>query len=603
MMQEMRGSAGKIIMILLGLAFVAWTAFDQLQNTSGVAAGELGRVNDRAIPYEAYRQAYQELYDQAQQQIGGPLSAAQVREVEELTWNRLVSEVLIDQELERRGIGVTDAEIAQAAQWSPHPELMRNELFLTDGQFDIRKYQQFLAGPTANDELLAMLEAYYRQAIPRNKLVRQVTSGVYLSDAELWQAWRDRNETATVEYLVLDPARLVPGNVEVSEAEIREFYERNAEEFERPATARLTVASLPKAASAADTAAALQRARALRAEILGGTPFEEVAQRESVDSASAAAGGDLGTFGRGQMVPAFEQAAFGVPVGEVSEPVLTPFGFHLIQVQERTGDEVRARHILIPIGGGEEALDRLYGRADSLEALAERGGIEQAARGTGATLRQGVTASEAMPFIPGVGSAVEALEWAEDEAEEGTPGAASPLFETPEAFYIVRAEQMTPAGTVPLQTATPGIRRRLILEKKREQARAIGEQLAAQVRGGKTLQQVATERGLTVGTAGPFTRIEPNPVLGQANAAIGAAFGVPIGQVSGVAETPTSLFLIRPTARTEADRAAWEAQKEQQRAILMAQTQEDRLGRWLESLREQAEIVDRRDEVLQPQEA
>ncbi|HEX5521613.1 MAG TPA: hypothetical protein VFX29_07935, partial [Longimicrobiaceae bacterium] len=94
------------------------------------------------------------------------------------------------------------------------------------------------------------------------------------------------------------------------------------------------------------------------------------------------------------------------------------------------------------------------------------------------------------------------------------------------------------------------------------------------------------------------TRVAFNPVFGQANAATGAAFGTAVGQVSDVVETTAGLFLIRPTARTEADRAAWEAQKEQQRMIATAQLQQQLVGQWLESLREKAKIVDRRSEVL-----
>src|SRR5690606_14840744 len=214
--------------------------------------------------------------------------------------------------------------------WMPHPELMQNELFMTNGQFDISKYQQFLSGPSANEDLLLQLEAYYRSTIPRSKLIRQVTAGLYLSDAELWQIFKDQNETATVEYVPLDIAVLVPGDVEVTEREIQAYYNENPEQFERSATGRFRVAYFPKAASAADTANALAEALAVRYEILAGADFAEVAQRVSDDPGSAAAGGDLGTFGRGQMVPEFEEAAFNLAIGEVSEPVRTSYGYHLI---------------------------------------------------------------------------------------------------------------------------------------------------------------------------------------------------------------------------------------------------------------------------------
>lgn len=605
MMQDLREKT-KWIMLVVALAFVGLMVFEWGMDISGRSAGAemgaLGEVDGRPIHYQAYMEAYQNLYQQAQQQAGGrQLSRDEIRQLEDMAFNQVVNQMLIQRELERRGIRVSDTEIRQAALSMPHPELMQNELFQTDGQFDLSKYQQFLASPAVNDDLLLQLERYYREVIPQAKLMRQITAGLYLSDAALWRAYRDRTETATVDYVSLDVSRLVPGEVEISEREIREYYNAHRDEFRRPASARVAIAYLTKAPSAADTLAALERARALRAEIVGGADFAEVARRESADPGSRERGGDLGRFGRGQMVPAFEQAAFSLPLGQVSEPVQTQFGYHLIQVQERSDDQVQARHILIPIERTEESEDRLYARADSLEQVAERGGLERAARLTGAELREDVTISTSDPFVPGVGSAIEALEWAQTEAAEAAAqaGIISPLFETPEAFYVVRLAGYTPAGQIPLAEATPQIRRQLTVQKKRERAREIGQQIVAEVRAGKSLEAAASERGLQVQTAGPFTRLGFNPVFGQANAAIGAAFGTPIGQVSNVVETTAGLFLVRPTERTEADRAAWEAQKEQQRMIETMRAQQELVERWLQNLRARADIVDRRAEVLQ----
>ena len=112
------------------------------------------------------------------------------------------------------------------------------------------------------------LEDYYRGVIPREKLHRQVTAGMYISDAELRQLWKDRNETVTADYVALNLSQLVPGDVEVSEGEIREYYENNQERFRRPSTARLNLAVLSKAPTAADSAASLQRAQAVRQELV-----------------------------------------------------------------------------------------------------------------------------------------------------------------------------------------------------------------------------------------------------------------------------------------------------------------------------------------------
>lgn len=601
MMQDLREKT-KIVMIIVALAFVGLMVFEWGMDISGQSAGmqtgELGRVNGQTVSYQAYSAAYQELYNQARAQAGGELSAEQIRQLEDAAFNQVVNDILLQQEMQRRRIRVTDDEIRQAALWNPHPTLAQNELFQTDGQFDIQKWQSFLSGPSANEQMLLQLEDYYRGVIPREKLLRQVMAGMYVSDAELWQIWKDRNETVTADYVALNLSQLVPGEVEVTDAEVRSYFDRNRDRFQRAATARFNVAVLSKAPTAADTIASLQRADAVRAEIAGGADFAAVAQRESADAGSRDMGGDLGQFSRGQMTELFDEAVFSLPVGQLSEPVQTPFGFHIIQVDEREGDVARARHILIPIEPTEAALDQLYARADSLEDLAEQVGVERAARATNSVVRSGVLVSADQPLVPGVGSMLEAIEWAEDEAALDDGETISPLFETPQAFYLVEREAFTPAGTMSLQEATPEIRRQLILDKKRAQARQIGEQMVAEVRRGKTLEQAASERGLQVQSVGPVSRLSPNTSFGQATAAVGAAFGTPIGQVSDVVETPAGLFIVRPTARTEADPAEFDGQKAQLRMLLQLQQGQQEVSRFVQSLRENARIIDNRAEVL-----
>jgi peptidyl-prolyl cis-trans isomerase D len=601
MMRNLREKT-KWVMLIVAVAFVGLMVFEWGMDISGTSiagqTGELGRVNGEPVTYEAYSAAYQQLYEQARTSVGGAqLTRDQIREIEDRAFNEVVNEILLTQEMRRRGIRVSDREVVQAAQWMPHPDLMQNELFQTNGEFDINKYQQFLSSPAANEQLLMQLEQYYRSTIPRSKLIRQVTAGLFVGDAELWQLWRDQNETAVAEYVQLNVSILVPGDVPVTEREIRTHYDRNREQFQRPATARVTLAYLPKT-SPADTAIALQRARAIRQEIVAGADFAEVARRESQDPGSREQGGDLGTFGRGDMVDEFEEAAFSLPVGQVSEPVESPFGYHLIQVQERTADEVRARHILVTFAPSDEMIDRLYTLADSLEALAERGGVQRAARAVNAVLREGVVISGAQSYVPGVGPVTEGLEWVQSEQAASDPADVSPVFETPEAFYVLSVDAYSPAGQIPLAEATPEIRRQLILEKKREEARRIGQQMVAEVRGGKPLEQAAAERGLSVERAGPFTRTGFNPAFGQANAATGAAFGLPLGQVSDVVSTPAALFVVRPVERTDADRQAFEQDRERLRQLALFQLQQEALARWLQGLRQDADIVDRRGTVL-----
>jgi peptidyl-prolyl cis-trans isomerase D len=601
MMQMIRSTAGKIIVPILMLFFLGWMVFEIGMDAlgGGLSGGTqtLGSVNGDAITATAYNERYNALYQQAQQQ--GEVTDEMARRLQDEAWEALVQETLMRQELERRGIGVSNREILWAARNLPHPAFAQQEIFLTNGRFDINKYRQFLSGPSAPAEVYAQLEDYYRQQLPQEKLGRQLTAGRYISDAELWRAYQDRTETATVDYVQLDLAKLVPQDPAVSDADVRRYYDENRKDFVRTEGARLKVAYVPLTISEADRQATVQRARELKAEIDAGGDFAELAAVHSTDPSNKDRGGDLGTFGRGQMVPAFDSVAFSLPVGQVSEPVVTQFGVHLVKVDSRTGDQASARHILLAFEKNDAEVERIEAQLQQVATAGLQRGLKAAAAGQpNVTFREGIEVSAANPMIPGVGPAIAALNWAQEEsanrAAGDDPERVSEVLETADALYVVEMESYHAAGETPLAEATPAIRQQLVYDRRREAGRVEAQKMVAEIRGGRTLEQVAQARGLTVQRAGPFTRVEANPVLGQANAAVGAAFGTPIGQVGPVAVTPAGVLLVRPVARTAADRRTWETQKTALRAEATQQLRQDLLGQWMANVRADAKIKDNR---------
>jgi len=602
MMQMIRSNAGKVMTILIVGGFLGWMVYGLGMEVTGAGGrrNELGSVNGTPITLEAFQRRVQQLEDQFRSQGQGKLSAEQSAQLQDRAWDDLVAQILTQQELDRRGIRVSDDEIRFAALNIPAPAYQQQEVFQTNGRFDLAKYRAYLSSPQASDEVLGELEQYYRRVIPESKLQEQISAGVWLSDAQLWRLYRDRTETATVEYVSLDLSRLSPGAVQVSDGEIRAWYDAHQDDFKRPRTARFTVAYLPTAAGEQERAATQAHAEQLRAQLVAGGDFAAAARAESSDTASARQGGSLGTVHRGQMVAAFDSAVFALPLNEISAPVLTQFGYHLVQVTARGGDTAVVRHILLPIKKSDAELETIDARSDSLGRLAETQGLERAARSVGATLRQGVTVSDELPYIPGVGAAMEALNWAAGEVRDpdAGPHPVSDVLEGDAALYVVRLESYLPKGAQTLAEATPAIREQLILKKKRERARAEGERIVAEVRHGKTLQQAAAARGLTVQQAGPFTRLDSNPVFGQASAAVGAAFGTPLNQVSGVVETASGLFIVRPVARTAASPAEFARSRPQIRQAVTDQLRRQSVDRWLESARKAANIKDNRDQIL-----
>ena len=597
MMRQMR-EATKPIMFLAALAFLGLMVFEWGMDASGMSGGsvgEIGSVNGQPVMYEAYMAAYRQLYDQVQRNQEELISSQQNKEIEDAAFDEVVTQLLVLQELRERGIMVTDREVSEAAQFSP-PDYLQGQFIDDAGGLDLQAYHTFLA--TLPPEQLILLEAYYRDVIPRGKLLRQVSSGIYVSDAELWQEFRDQVEQVEIRYVPMDPSvRYQDEAFSVSDAEIEDYYGSNQAEFEVPARASLKAVVLDKTPTATDTAAAYAEALELMQEIRQGADFAEIAQAESADQPTASIGGDLGVFSRGRMVPQFDSVVFATAPGQLAGPVQTSFGLHVIEVQERwSQDSVKARHILLPIARTDESEIQLLTLADSLEDLGEEMALDQAASLAGLTSTE-LDIAQNFPFLPGAGQVSEGADWA---FEEASPGDVSPVFETSTAFYSLELVSSEPEGILPLEDAKTAIESTLLFDAKMNQAQMDAQELVALVRGGSVLSNAAANLELDVRMSGPFSRSDFVAGIGRQNAAIGAAFGLGLGEVSEVVPTPANVYVIEVLTRTDADSTAWLAQLTEQRQSAISIRQQARLGEWIEALRASANIRDRRDVVLAP---
>jgi peptidyl-prolyl cis-trans isomerase D len=596
----MRSSA-KYIWIFIVIFFVGGFLLAETSGLLGRApvtsTTAVATVNGEDILATTWYNATNNLEQQATQQSGRSVTLDERRRLSDQAFEQLVGDILLRQELKRRGIRVTDEEIADAAKYAPPPQLAQSPELQTDGRFDPDKYQRFLSSPAARQEgILLQLEQYYRDQIPREKLFEQIASDVYVSDARLWTIWQDARDTSQISYVVFRPELIADNAVTVPESDIRDYYNQNKKDFERPARAVVSVVSIPRIVSAADSAAVRNHLLALRDRIVKGEKFEDVAKAESSDSASASQGGFLGKGPRGRFDPAFEAAAFALTPGEISQPVLTPFGYHLIKVDEKNGDTIASRHILLPIAQSDSAATKTDRRADDLARIAassdKPGVLDEAAKELGLPVKHAsVRETDALTidgkFVPSVGP------WAFEGAK---PGETSDLFDADDGYYLGRLDSLTKGGIPSLEEATPDIRSILAIQKKLDKLMPRAQQFASAA-AKSTLEGAAAASGLTVTQSAPFTRIGGAAGIGRLNQAIGAAFSLPVGAVSAPIRVYDGIFVERVDQRVLQDRSEWEKVKTAQRAQVTQQLRQQKVREFIQNLRDNAKISDRRKEV------
>jgi peptidyl-prolyl cis-trans isomerase D len=604
MMQFFR-SIAKPLILVTAIAFFIWLVVD----LSGLSGGgglltrtSVGKVNGTAVDLRTFQANVQQATQERQSRTGGSLGLEEQAEVRDQVWEQTIQEIIFRAEYDRYGIRASDDEVAAAIRGSPPQDLINEPFFQTDGKFDPDKYQAWL-GSAQGQQVVPLLEARYREQILRGKLFQRVIADVTISDPALWERFRDEKETVRVGVLTLDPALAVAdSSVRVTAEDVDRFYKDHKSEFERKAAAFVSYITMPRLPNPADTAAARARAVALHDEIAGGTAFAEVAKRESADTLSGKNGGDLGEMERSRVDSAFGAAAMSLPLGKLSDPVLSQFGYHLIEVESRKGDTFKARHILVPIevtGAHRDLLDK---QADSLEKLAaerlERSALDTAARalrlriGSAGPLVEGRIVS-----LPEAGSVPDVSIW----AFQAQPEEHSPVIEAEKAFVVFRLDSLQKAGVPPLAAIRSEVESRVRLQKKIELARGLADRLAGQARGsgtgsGTPLWQLATQAGMSYKAEGPFSRLTSpfrDPAL------VGAAIATQGGGISGpIASDDQKVYVMQVLERIPADSAEFVKGLQMIRAQALQAARQSRVQAYLATLRSGAKIVDHRADIF-----
>lgn len=599
MLSQMR-SLAKYVWLFVALAFVGGFL---LYETSGLigrtpvtTTTAVAVVNGHELMYRDFQARVQNQIQQQQAQQGRSLTDDDTRRIENSVFDAMVSEVLLNDEYRKRGIVVSDDEVREFARYAPPPWITSEPSLQTDGQFDPAKYQRLLASPQARQSgLLVQLEGYYRSEIPREKLFDQIASGVYVTGPELWRAWRDQHDSAQISYVAFTPSPDDAAAKAISDDELRSYFDAHKLEFQGPGRASLSVLVLAKTITSADTAAAKAKAEALRKEILGGAKFEDVAKRESADTASGSQGGDLGKGGKGRFVPEFEKAAYALPVGEVSEPVLSPFGFHLIRVDSKKGDTLSLRHILIRITASDSATTRIDREADQLAKIGSQSTsahFDSAAKVLNIPVMRAV-ALENEPAMVGTQQIPGASAWAFGGAR---PGETSELLDDDNGYYLARLDTLQEGGEPKFENVKEQVRARVAAIKAVDKLVPEAQKMASAA-AGSTLEAAAQQANKKVEATPMFSRASLVPTIGQFNEVIGAAFALPVGTVSQPVKTDNGVYVIRVDKRVVADSAAWVAQKELQKTQRLQQLRQQRIQMFLQDLRKGAKVDDRRKEI------
>ncbi len=337
-------------------------------------------------------------------------------------------------------------------------------------------------------------------------------------------------------------------------------------------------------------ASAREEAVSVMNRIRRGESFEELARTLSDDTQSAREGGDLGWFSKGRMVKAFEDAAFGARVGRLVGPVETQFGYHIIEVTERSDREVQIVDFALRLTPSVATLNRIEENLEDLKFFAEEEGDFMAEADRRGLSVESVQVEADQAVIPGIGNSRALMNF----LAKAAVGEISPVIELNDDFVVARVDRIQEEGYRPFDQVRAEIEPRVRRDQKRDIQIAKLEDAYSQ-----NLTDIATALDTSVRTASALSL--SNPVvsgLGREPKFVGTAFGLAQGQASRPVAGQNNAFVLsvvevtEPSEMTDADRSRIRNQLLNQRRTLIR-------GQWLSSLRDKADITDNRRLFLQ----
>lgn len=341
---------------------------------------------------------------------------------------------------------------------------------------------------------------------------------------------------------------------------------------------------------------ALQQIRQLKKRITGGqASFAAMAREYSEDPGSATQGGSLGWFSRGQMQPAFEEAAFSATPGQIVGPVQTSYGYHLIKVEARADEQVQVADLALSLRPSVATLSDTEEQMRDIAVFAEEeGDFAGQAKRAGLKLQTATATASGedgeLPLAPVAG--LGPSQRIKNFLSGAEAGAVSDVIELDDQFAVLQVEEVTPKGFRPLKEVRSQVKTQVLRQKKQQvQTRKLRQALD---QAGGDLDQLAQAVGTTArAKAGVAFDTGAIPALGADGKFVGTALGLKEGQTSRVVAGENGAFVVKATRVNEP--AKLTAKRRQQlHDQLLQQKRQQVQQKWLAGLREEATIQDNR---------
>jgi len=556
MLSYLRENTGNwIIKIFLGIIVVVFVflgvgSFGSKRNDS------VATINDESITIKEYQQEYKTVVEQMRARFGKNLNddILKALNVKQQALDSLIEQKLILAQADKLEIRVSAKELQES--------LFAIKAFQKDGRFNMDQYKQVLSLNSLNPEIFELLQ---RNAIRQQKVKEMVLSTVNVSDLEARDWYVFKNLKIAVDYLVFDPKdysdiiptqeqmnsfynehkdtymsepklkavylKFLPGdykdNVKITDTHIKDFYEQNPEQFKIPekVEARHILIKVDKDAEEEKVNEALKRAQDIFKMAMDGQDFEALAKEYS-EGPSKENGGYLGVFERQSMVKPFADQAFSMKAGEISNPVRTMFGWHIIKLIAKHDASVQtlamaSETIKNDLEKQEMQNMAYYKAGEAFDAVIDGDDFEQVA------LIANKKLVETKDFdTSGQGLEMENRSEFAKAAFELATDTISDVKQLGDAYYLIKVTQKIEPVLQDFDLVKDRVLKELTLILQTQKAKENAQSVLSKINNDSTLENIAKENKLSLNSTKLFTRNDRVEEVGNSPEFIQAGFSL-----------------------------------------------------------------------------
>jgi peptidyl-prolyl cis-trans isomerase D len=607
-------------LLVLAASMVTYLIPGFTGDTSNTESGVVASVGGREIHREEIARLVQA------QARGNQIPEFYLPIMRQQALKQLIQQAEIQYESERMGLKVSDQEFRDGLRYGPYGQA----LFPGGKWIGAEKYKEMLSQGGGTVE---SFEREYRLGLLQEKLINVIGANATVPDSEVEQAYKDENTKVKIQYAVLKldditktikptdtelkafydanlarytnsipekrqikyfliSEKSIADKVTVDPGEIQRAYSANQEGYRVPARVKVRHILIETPKPGPDGKVdqkAVDDARAKAMDVLkqakATSDWTELAKKYSADPGSKDKGGELGWLGKGQTVAEFDKVAFSQSKGQISDPVQSSFGFHIIQTEDKEDAHLKplaeVRPALEETLKQDKIKSEMAKASADAEATAQKQGLEKAASKYGAQAVESNLIGH-NDALPGIGPQPPLM----DAVFAATNKSGPQATQTPQSTVVFEVTKIVPPRTPSFEE----IKDRVTSEFKNQRAAAIlstkTREMGDRARAEHDLAKAAKEAGAMLKTSELVSRTQPVPDIGSMSGPANVAFTLKQGEISGPLNLGASQAVLQVAERQEPATSGpeYDKQRDQLRERLSGQKRQQVINQFVTDL-------------------